>query len=159
FERLLDEGKRRNAAGGHAEALVTLESALGLWSGPALADFAYEEFARGEIDRLEELRLVAREERIEAELALGRHDTRIAELDALTATHPLRERPRGQLMLALYRSGRQAEALRVYGDTRRRLVEELGIEPGQPLKQLEQAMLRQDPALDLPRRSFATRPR
>ncbi len=125
--------------------------ALALWRGNALADLAYEEFARTEIERLEELRLVATEERIDAELALGRHDTLIAELESLVAKHPLRERLRGQLMLALYRSGRQAEALRVYADTRMRLVDELGIEPSQPLRDLEQAILRQDPALDLPR--------
>src|SRR6185437_12672574 len=107
---------------------------------------------RPEIDRLEDLRLVAIEERIEAELALGQHDTLVPELEALTAEHPLRERLRGQQMLALYRAGRQAEALRVYSETRKRLVEELGIEPGQALKEREQAILRQDPALDLPPR-------
>src|SRR5207244_10025398 len=111
----------------------------------------YEAFARTEIERLEDLRLVAIEERIEAELALGQHDTLVSELEALTARHPLRERLRGQLMLALYRSGRQAEALRVYADTRKRLVAELGLEPGAQLKQLEQAILRQDPSLNVAR--------
>ena len=159
FERLLEEGRRANAERKPAGALDALEAALGLWRGPALADLAYEEFARTEIERLEELRLVATEERIDAELALGRHDTLIPELESLTATHPLRERLRGQLMLALYRAGRQAEALRVYSDTRKRLVDELGIEPGQALKELEQAILRQDPALDLPRTAAATRRR
>ena len=151
FERLLDAGRRANAAGEPADALQSLEPALALWRGQALAEVAYEDFARADAERLEELRLVAIEERVEAELALGRHDTLIAELEALTARHPLRERLRGQLMLALYRAGRQAEALRVYSDTRKRLVEELGIEPGPALRELEQAILRQDPVLELPR--------
>jgi DNA-binding SARP family transcriptional activator/ABC-type transport system substrate-binding protein/streptogramin lyase len=152
FERLLDKGRRANAAGDPADGLRSLEPALALWRGQALAEVAYEDFARADAERLEELRLVATEERIDAELALGRHDPLIAELEALTARHPLRERLRGQLMLALYRAGRQAEALRVYSDTRNRLVDELGIEPGQALRELEQAVLRQDPALDLPPR-------
>jgi DNA-binding SARP family transcriptional activator/ABC-type transport system substrate-binding protein/outer membrane protein assembly factor BamB len=155
FERLLEEGRQANAAGEHEKALNALESALGLWRGGAFADLAYEAFARTEIERLEELRLVAIEERIEAELALGHHDTLVPELEALTSSHALRERMRGQLMLALYRAGRQAEALRVYGETRKRLVEELGIEPGQALRDLEQAILRQDPALDRPRAAAA----
>src|SRR5919197_6083462 len=159
FERLLGEGRKANAAGDPSEALGALEAALALWRGRALSDLAYEPFAQTEIERLEELRLVALEERIEAELALGRHDTAASELEALIAKHPNRERLRGQLMLALYRSGRQGEALRVYSDTRKLLVEELGIEPGQPLRELEQAILRQDPALDLPRRPLATRRR
>ena len=117
----------------------------------ALGDLAYEEFARGEVERLDELRLVATEERVDAELGLGRHDVAVPELEALTARHPLRERLRGQLMLALYRSGRHAEALRVYADTRRLLLEELGIEPSTQLRELEQAILRQDPTLDGPR--------
>ena len=95
FERLLEEGRRANAAGKPAEALEALETALGLWRGAALADLSYETFARTEIERLEELRLVATEERIDAELALGRHDTLIPELEALTAKHPLRERCAG----------------------------------------------------------------
>ncbi len=159
FERLLEAGRRANADGKPAEALEALEAALGLWRGNALADLVYEEFARTEIDRLEELRLVATEERIDAMLALGQHDTVIPELEALTAKHPLRERLRGQLMLALYRAGRQAEALRVYGDTRKRLVDELGIEPGQGLKDLEQEILRQDSSLDVPRSAVASRRR
>ncbi len=159
FERLLDEGKRANAAGRHSEALAALDQALGLWRGAPLADLGYEEFARAEVERLEELRLVATEERLDAELALGRHDTAVPELDALTAKHPLRERLRGQLMLALYRSGRHAEALRVYTDTRRRLLDELGIEPSQQLRDLEQAILRQDPELERPRPAVAARRR
>jgi DNA-binding SARP family transcriptional activator/ABC-type transport system substrate-binding protein/streptogramin lyase len=159
FEHMLEEGRRANAAGDAAAALATLSAALGLWRGAALADLAYESFAQTEIERLEELRLVAVEERIEAELALGQHDKLVPELEALTAKYPLRERLRGQLMLALYRSGRQAEALRVYTETRRRLVDELGIEPSQSLRDLEQAILRQDPALAPPRRSAAVRRR
>jgi DNA-binding SARP family transcriptional activator/ABC-type transport system substrate-binding protein/streptogramin lyase len=159
FERLLEEGRRANAAGEPAEALQTLEEALGLWRGNALADLEYETFARPESDRLEELRLVATEERVDAELPLGRHDTLVPELEALTTKHPLRERLRGQLMLALYRAGRQPEALRIYSDARKRLVDELGIEPSQQLRDLEQAILRQDPALDLPRRAAETRRR
>jgi DNA-binding SARP family transcriptional activator/ABC-type transport system substrate-binding protein len=151
FERLLDDGRRANAAGEPVDALRSLEPALALWRGQALAEVGHEDFARADADRLEELRLAAIEERIDAELALGRHHALIAELEALTAKHPLRERLRGQLMLALYRSGRQAEALRVYSETRTRLVEELGIEPGQALRERQQAILRQDPALDLPR--------
>src|SRR5919197_4021337 len=159
FERLLEEGRSAAPAGDPSQALGALKAALGLWRGHALSDLAYEPFAQTEIERLEELRLVALEERIEAELALGRHDIAVSELAALIAKHPNRERLRGQLMLALYRSGRQGEALRVYSDTRKRLVEELGIEPGQPVRELEQAILRQDPALDLPRRPLATRRR
>jgi len=150
FERLLEHARKANATAQPREALTALEEALALWRGDALGDLAYEEFARTEAERLEELRLVAIEERIEAELTLGHHDRLVSELEALTARSPLRERLRAQLMLSLYRSGRQAEALRVYSDTRKRLVEDLGIEPGKPLRDLEQAILRQDPALDLP---------
>ena len=150
FERLLEEGRRANAAGEPARALEVLDAALALWRGAALADFAYEDFARAEAGRLEALRLVAIEERIDAELALGRHDTAVPELEALTARHPLRERLHGQRMLALYRAGRQAEALRVYADARRDSSRSSGSSPGPQLRALEQAILRQDPALDLP---------
>lgn len=159
FERLLEQGKRDNAAGKHLEALAALETALGLWRGAALADLAYQDFARTEAERLEELRLVATEERIEAELALGRHDTLVPELERLTATHGVRERLRAQLMLALYRSGRHAEALQVYTDARRRIIEDLGIEPSRQLRELEQAILRQDSTLDLARPARAKRRR
>ena len=148
FERLLDEGRRANAAGDPATALEALDAALALWRGEALADLAHEEFARSEIDRLEALRLGAIEQRVDAELALGRHEALLPQLEALVAKHPLRERLREQLMLALYRAGRQADALGAYRDGRRRLVEELGLEPGPALQHLEQAILRQDPALD-----------
>src|SRR5439155_6124649 len=116
--------------------------------GPALADFAYESFAQAEIARLEELRLTAVEERVEAELALGRHASVAAELEGLAARHPLRERVRGQLMLALYRSGRQAEALDAYQEARRLLDEELGLEPGESLKALQKSILAHDPSLE-----------
>jgi DNA-binding SARP family transcriptional activator/ABC-type transport system substrate-binding protein/streptogramin lyase len=159
LEQLLERGKEANAAGQHAEALAALEAGLGLWRGAPLADLAYEDFARVEIERLEELRLVATEERIEAELALGRHQMLVPELERLAQTHVLRERLRGQLMLALYRSGRHAEALRVYSETRKRLVAELGIEPSQQLRDLEQAILRQDPTLEVGARGLATRRR
>jgi DNA-binding SARP family transcriptional activator/ABC-type transport system substrate-binding protein/streptogramin lyase len=159
FEQLLEKGRRENAAGNHSDGLATLKAALGLWRGSPLAELVYEDFARTEIERLEELRLVATEERIEAELALGRHDPLVPELEGLTAKHGLRERLRGQLMLALYRSGRHAEALRVYADTRKRLIEDLGIEPSRLLRELEQAILRQDSALELPLPAFATRRR
>jgi DNA-binding SARP family transcriptional activator len=127
-----------------------LQEALEAWRGPALADFAFEPFARAEIGRLEELRLGALESRIEAYLECGRHSELVAELEALVVEHPLRERFREQLMLALYRSGRQAEALDAYRSGRRELVDELGIEPGPRLQELERAILAQDRALNLP---------
>jgi DNA-binding SARP family transcriptional activator len=123
--------------------------ALSLWRGPPLAEFVYRRFAQPEIARLEELRLAALEERIEADLHAGRHAELVAELDALVSEHPLRQRLRRQLMSALYRSGRDAEALEIYQEARRRLVEDLGIEPRRELRELQQAILRQDPALDL----------
>jgi DNA-binding SARP family transcriptional activator len=131
-------------------ALARLPEALALWRGPALAEFRDREFARGEVARLEELRLAALEGRIEDDLAGGRHAEVVAELEALVRDHPLRERTRAQLMLALYRSGRQAEALGLYRETRRLLVEELGIEPGEELQRLERRILNQDPALAPP---------
>ena len=128
-----------------------LHTALALWSGPALGELAYERFAQDEAARLEELRLTAVEERIEADLRLGRHAGLVAELEGLVREHPLRERLRAQQMLALYRSGRQAEALESFRAARRALVDELGLEPGRELRELEQAILAQDPALDAPR--------
>jgi hypothetical protein len=122
---------------------------LALWRGPALADFTYESFAQAAIARLEEIRLAAVELRIDADLALGRHRELVGELEALVAEHPLREDLRRYLMTALYRSGRQAEALDAYQDARRALVAELGIEPGAALQELEGAILRQDASLDL----------
>jgi DNA-binding SARP family transcriptional activator len=147
FERLFSEGSRA-LADGHAKAAApTLREALALWRGPPLSDFAYESFARSAIERLEELRLAALEQRIEAELVLGLHAQLVGELKQLVAAHPLRERMCGQLMLALYRDGRQAEALDLYRRTRGALVDELGIEPGPALQELQRAVLRQDPAL------------
>jgi DNA-binding SARP family transcriptional activator len=151
FGRLRETARSALAAGRAEEAAAALREALGLWRGRALADVAGEEFARGEAERLEELRLVALEERIEADLALGRHAELVAELESLVQRHPLRERLKLQLMLALYRSGRQAEALDVYRETRRLLAEELGIEPGPGLRELERAILRQDPELEFAR--------
>jgi DNA-binding SARP family transcriptional activator len=150
FDSLLSRARRRRSAGDLEETASVLREALALWRGQALADFAYEPFAQAAIARLEELRLVALEERIEADLAIGRHAEVVAELETLAAEQPLREGLRGQLMLALYRSGRQAEALEAYQQARRVLVEELGIEPGPALQELEKAILRQDPALEPP---------
>jgi DNA-binding SARP family transcriptional activator len=149
FERLVDEGRSLLARGLAADASERLRDALALWRGPPLADFAYESFARPAIARLEEIRLAAVELRIDADVALGRHDALVGELEALVAEHPLRERLRRYLMTALYRSGRQAEALDAYQDARRALVDELGIDPSPALQDLERAILRQDPALDL----------
>jgi len=126
----------------------TLRRALALWRGAALVDFAYEPWAQTEIARLNELRLEALEDRIEADLALGGAAELVAELEALVAEHPLRERLRGQLMLALYRSGRQADALAAYRAARETLVAQLGIEPRPALRRLERSMLDQDPELD-----------
>jgi DNA-binding SARP family transcriptional activator len=140
FERLLRDA--RQAQGEERRAL--LQAALDLWRGPALAEFTFEQFAQAEIRRLEELRLVALEERVGADLELGRHGDVAGELEALVAEHPLRESFRRQLMLALYRSGRQAEALEVYQDARRRFVDELGIEPGPELRQLQAEILRHE---------------
>jgi DNA-binding SARP family transcriptional activator len=149
-ERLLAEGRDALAQGRAPQAAERLRSALALWRGPPLADVVYEPFAQGEIGRLEELRLALLEERIEADLALARHADLIGELEALVAEHPLRERLRGQLMLALYRSGRQADALGSYRQARHALTDELGLEPSEALKDLERAILAHDPALQPP---------
>jgi DNA-binding SARP family transcriptional activator len=139
-----------SAAGeGPQAASDTLRGALSLWQGPPLAEFAYESFAEAAIARLEELRLLALEKRVDADLELGRHAELVPELETLVAEHPLREGLRVQLMLALYRAGRQAEALEVYQVARRTLVEELGIEPAHALQELEKAILQHDPELDL----------
>jgi DNA-binding SARP family transcriptional activator len=155
FEQLLERGRGQLAGEAFEDAAATLREALGLWRGPALADVAYEDFAQSEIARLEELRLVALEERIEADLGAGRHSEVVGELEQLVREHPLRERLRAQSMLALYRSHRQAEALEAYQGGRRLLAGELGLEPGRPLRELEQAILRQDPALEPPSTSPA----
>jgi YVTN family beta-propeller protein len=155
FERLLAEGRQALAGGDAGRAVELLGAALALWRGPALLDFASEPFAQSEIGRLEELRLAALEERIEADLALGHHAELVPELEALVRSNPLRERLRAQLMLALYRSGRQAEALEAYRQARVTLVGELGLEPGRRLQELERAILSQDPRLDPPARPAA----
>jgi DNA-binding SARP family transcriptional activator len=151
FERLVREA-REGEAEYRAEMLA---SALALWRGPALADFAFDEFARSEIERLEELRLVALERRIDADLELGRHSELISELEALVADQPLREALRAHLMLALYRSGRQAEALDVYQSTRRALLE-IGIDPSPRLQRLHAAILRQETRLERARPQTAS---
>ncbi|HEX6700313.1 MAG TPA: BTAD domain-containing putative transcriptional regulator, partial [Gaiellaceae bacterium] len=150
FRRLVDEGRGALADGDVARASLILRQALSLWRGPAIADFAYEPFAQADIAELEELRVSASEDRVEAELALGRHADLVGELETLVAAEPLRERPRRQLMLALYRSGRQADALAAYHAARRVFVDELGIEPSAELRALEAAILRQDETLAAP---------
>ena len=142
FERLVTTAPTDAEA--RAEAL---HEALELWRGPPLAEFAFEPFAQGEIARLEELRLAALEERMDADLAVGRHAVLVGELGSLIAEHPFRERLRRQLMLALYSAGRQADALEAFQQARRTFVDELGIEPSPALRELERAMLQQDAAL------------
>jgi DNA-binding SARP family transcriptional activator/ABC-type branched-subunit amino acid transport system substrate-binding protein len=148
FERAVDQARDQAPAG----AARTLREALALWRGRPLADVEYEQWAQAEIGRLEELRLSAVEERVEAELQLGEHDRLTAELTALVGEQPFRERLCAQLMLALYRSGRQADALETYADARRRLRDELGIEPGPELQELQRRILVQDPELGQTRR-------
>jgi DNA-binding SARP family transcriptional activator len=150
FEQLMHEAREARVHGGHGEAKTKLLEALALWRGPALADLAFAPFAQAEIARLEELRLAAIEDRIDSDLALGLDAEVVGELEGLTGQHPLRERLRALLMLALYRSGRQAEALDVYQSTRRDLLDELGIEPSRELQDLERRVLNQDAALDAP---------
>src|SRR5215207_6526397 len=161
FQRLDREGREALAAGDPARAADLLRQALALWRGPALADVAASaDVAWPELVGVEELQVASTEARIEAELALGRHHELVAELEALVRLYPLREHLHGQLMLALYRSGRQADALAAYRAARKVLVDELGIEPSVGLQRLEQAILAQDPALDLlvPARSGGPEP-
>jgi DNA-binding SARP family transcriptional activator len=148
FEAEMARGQEALAVTDWAAAAAAFRRALELWRGPALADFAYEEFAQAEAARLEEARLRVFEHRVEADLALGRHAELVGELESLVAVHPLREGLWGQLMTALYRCGRQGEALRAYQRVRQALSEELGIDPTPALQRLETAILRQDPALD-----------
>jgi len=150
FERLRDEGIHALASGDPGAASSALWDALSLWRGPPLVDFTYEPFARGEIARLEEARLGAVEKRIESELALGRHAEVTGELEGLVLEYPLREAFRSQLVLALYRSGRQGDALDAYRSTREVLAEELGIDPSPQLRELHERILRQDPSLAPP---------
>ncbi len=155
FEAQVADGRRALADGDAASASRMLAEALTIRRGPPLADFAYEAFAQAEIARLDEVYLGAVEDRIDAELALGNHGRVVGELEALVAEHPLRERLQAQLMLALYRSGRQADALDRYTRARRAMQQELGVEPGRELVELQAAILAQDPALDAPRRPGA----
>ena len=148
FERLLAEGKAALRSGSFAEAEASLARALALWRGPALADLASEPFAHAEIARLEGLRLEALDARFEAMLSVGREAEAVGELQALVGLHPLDERFRGLLMVALYRSGRHADALEAYRTFRQLLDDELGLEPTPELRQLEQAILRQDDSLN-----------
>lgn len=149
FERLAGAGASELRAGDLGAAARTLREALDLWRGPALEGCTYGALTQPIVSRLDELRLSALEDRIEADLALGRAQELVAELEGLAAEHPLRERLRGQQMLALYRAGRQTDALEVYAAARRELLEQLGLEPGADLRRLQEAILRQDPALDV----------
>jgi DNA-binding SARP family transcriptional activator len=149
FERLVAEGRTELAANRAESAATALEQALALWRGGPLADLAYEPFAQPEIARLDDLRVSALEQLIEAKLALGGHAEVVQHLEGLIRDHPYRERLRAHLMLALYRCDRQADALQAYQDARKALVDELGIEPGERLRALERAILAQDPALQL----------
>jgi DNA-binding SARP family transcriptional activator len=149
FEQLAADGRAALAAGDAGRAAATLHDALALWRGPPLADVALEPCAPSELARLEALRLAALEYRVDADLALGRHAELVPELQALVDEHPLRERLGAQLMLALYRSGRQADALASYRQARRALQDQVGLEPGPELRRLEQAILTHDPSLEL----------
>jgi predicted ATPase/DNA-binding SARP family transcriptional activator len=150
FEQLVSRGHRALKDGEVLQAAELIGQAIAQWRGSALADLADQPWSVGEARRLEDLRLAAEEDRIEAELSLGRHAELIPHLHALVATHPLRERLSGQLMLALYRSGRQAEASDVYQRARGALVDGLGMEPGFELQHLLKAILNQDPSLGMP---------
>jgi predicted ATPase/DNA-binding SARP family transcriptional activator len=147
FERMVEEGGTAISAGDWQLASGRLREALSLWRGPPLSDFRYDSFAQAEAARLEELHIGAVEQRIEAELALGRDTQVVGDLERLVREHPYRERLHGQLMLALYRTGRQADALAAYQAARGTLVDELGIEPSGELRELEQRILQRDPSL------------
>ena len=153
FEELVKDGRQTLKDGEPAQASEVLRQALTLWRGPPLADFVSEPFAAAEISRLEEERLAALEMRLEADLAAGRHGEVVAELQHLVVEHPTREELVEHLILALYRCGRQAEALEAYRDAHRVLLEEVGVEPSPKLRELHAAVLRQDPALDPPART------
>jgi predicted ATPase/DNA-binding SARP family transcriptional activator len=158
FEALATEGQRSLHAGDFRRAAGPLRQALGLWRGPALADFTYESFAQAEVVRLEESRLVVLEDRIDAELGLGENTRLVGELEGLVREHPLRERPVGQLMLALYRAGRQTDALAVYRELSEQLRDELGLEPSPQLRELERSILNQDRAVEPPPRAAPAPP-
>ena len=148
FEQLAAEGRRAFQAGEFGRASGSASEAIALWRGRPLGDLSFEPFAQIDVERLEERRLAVIEDRIDADLALGKHALLVSELEALVAQYPLRESMRGRLMLALYRSGRQADALDSYRAARQYLVSELGIEPSKTLRALEQAVLRQDATLE-----------
>jgi DNA-binding SARP family transcriptional activator len=150
FEALLERGRALLAAGEPGGALGVLQEALGLWRGPPLMEFRFQDFALNEIGRLDELRLLALEHRLEAEIGLGNHAKAIPDLQILVRDQPLREMPQRLLMLALYRAGRQADALALYKDARAALRDGLALEPSGGLQALEAAILVHDPALDLP---------
>src|SRR4051812_42479624 len=150
FTTLHQRARAERLHGDLVTAAQTLEEALGLWRGPALADVREAPFAEPEAVRLDELRLLAHEDFYDVRLALGQHEALVADLDAAVVEHPMRERFWGQLMTALYRCDRQAEALATYARARERLADELGIDPGKALQQLELAILQQDPALAAP---------
>src|SRR5438034_28899 len=150
MQHLLASARERAAAGELEAAVELLREALALWRGPALAGLLLESHGRDEVAQLDELRLTALMDRIDCDLALGRHEDALGELQVLVGEHPLRERLRAQLMLALYRADRQAEALDAYQQAREVLVEELGIEPSPPLQRLQKGILAQNPALELP---------
>src|SRR6184192_3415592 len=150
MEHLLATARERAAAAELETAAELLREALALWRGPALAGLLLESHGRDEIAQLDELRLTALMDRIDCDLALGRHEDVLGELHVLVGEQPLRERLRAQQMLALYRADRQAEALEAYGEARRTLVDDLGIEPSEALQRLQQAVLRHDPSLETP---------
>jgi len=151
FERLLAEGTAARRDGNPELALSLLGRALALWRGAAYGEFAYDDFARVEAERLEELRMIALEERFEAGLALGRHAELLPELCSIAAEQPLRERLQTQAMLALYRCGRQTDALELYSKARARLRDELGLEPGGELREVQRRILQHDPSLQVAR--------
>lgn len=157
FEHAVAKARAAAAAGEHEHAADELREALAMWRGAPLCDFAYERFAEDEIVRLGELHVAAVEDRIDADLACGRGEELVPELEGLVARHPLRERLRGQLMLALYRAGRQADALAAYQEARAALLDELGLEPTRGLQDLQKAILAQDVQLDA-RRAHAITP-
>lgn len=156
FEHAVAKARAAAATGDHAQAADELREALTMWRGAPLSEFAYERFAEEEIVRLAELHVAAVEDRIDADLACGRAEELVPELEGLVARHPLRERLRGQLMLALYRAGRQADALAVYQDARAALLGELGLEPTRALQDLQKAILAQEPQLDARRAQTIT---
>lgn len=150
MQRLVADARDRAAVGNLERGTELFREALVLWRGPTLADLPFESFARAEVDQLDEMRLAALMDRIDCDLALGRHEQVLGELNLIVREHPLRERLRAQQMLALYRADRQAEALDVYADARRALVDDLGIEPSEALQRLQQAILRHDRSLETP---------